>query len=269
MANQSEPMPCPDTDNKIIEEHEPMPCPDTDNKIIEEHEPMPCPDTDNKIIEEHEPINPIKIKYKILQGNFRWCQTSDERILRNHIRIRGNKASKASKYIFLAFERQPCMSCYTVRQDPAGYSFDIQHTVDENQTTMFFQINAYGYDTENQPYYLFGMAPQQPAPFCQFPVYKPIKASRSEPIDILAPPFVKDGQTICTVCLDDLDPLTCDTLFCGHTFHNDCLMDILDSTTNGKQCYECNYSHYFIDVACPVCHGVQNHGKSRAVLVTE
>jgi hypothetical protein len=192
----------------------------------------------------------ISTSYRIIKGTFSWCATMESDNLEHYVRVNSAKKDSSIELLVIKFEQIKGHQFYTLRHVDSG--FDFQHSVDPTQTTFVVNLNketTKGLDLA-RPFYLYSMDRK----YRSAPIIFTSETSR-QPI----------GETEkCAICLNLLNvkPQQDAMLFCGHVFHNKCL---ILSGTNQKKCYACSSpgfiykglvkpksTHYF-NLKCPLC----------------
>jgi len=192
----------------------------------------------------------IEVESKVIRGIFFWCGSTDTY---QHY-IRSSKIKKSIDVLYLTYKKLPGIDYYTLRQN--GNNFDFQHnTYPEQQILLIslFEISKRQDLDLNKPFYLFS---------------QDLKHS-SKPIYFLNDILSQKGDSFnCFLCSNYINYEDLAILSCGHSFHNQC---VLQHTTS-KQCNNCefminnrsnfiysdmgmtnpDYKHYF-DLKCPRC----------------
>jgi len=184
------------------------------------------------------------VTHSIVHGKFTFCGNTESHGILNHVRI---KEGPVKNFVKLQWEPKGCTH-FNVKQKTHG--FGIQHTVDQEQTEMFFQVDKYGYDTKDAPYYLYGNELKKTRGWASYAI---IPKMQSKPLYFNIKVEGKGDLLTCAICLDSQDITTSTNLVCGHFFHNDCLLNWLDKRPQ-TNCWSCNRSHYMKKFPCPCCN---------------
>lgn len=187
----------------------------------------------------------IEVETKLIKGKFFWCGNIDSSC-QGHF-VRTSKKAKSINVLYLTYKKLPGIDYYTLRQ--TGNDFDFQHNTYPEQPFLLISLTERQDLDLSKPFYLFS---------------KDLKYS-SKPIHFLNDILLQKEDN-CSICLKNINFDDLAILSCGHSFHNDCILQ----TTTTKSCFNCNYmikkkldyselglntpkSEHYFNLKCPWC----------------